>query len=325
MIGSRIKSLYNQRYTATRFVHTYNSGWSSVQLDGIRSLVLAQRAREVLAYIKQRGIVAPPGNRLQRAIALTQRVDAELSDGKKLAEFDDDQLARMSESWRTMWDVFVVGHAINQRRASSRAITDELLIAFLEGADLPSDDADPRPRNLQFEATTAAFLIHSGLAVTRSEPDFRIQFFGESAGVAVKRVTSLKASKVYDRMREGAHQLRDNRCRGFLALSIDNWVTDLGNDRDPAAVGALFDEQVREAYKQLDRMSERSVVLGVFLTVSWSRWDIRDGMPYLQWSVPQRIESFTDAEFSVAQYASYFDPARARQEKSLRDLVALVD
>lgn len=306
-------------------MHAYNSGWSSVQLDGVKSLVLAQRAGEVLAYIKRRGIAIPPGNRLERAIALAERVNLELTDGRHFSNYTDDERARMAESWRTMWEAFVVGHAVSQRRASSKAITDDLLNAFLEGAELPAEDADSEPRNSQFEASTAAFLIHSGISVTRAEPDFRIEFYGQSAGVAVKRVTSVKASKVYDRMREGAHQLRDNGCRGFLALSIDNWVTDLGSDRDPASVGRLFNEQVREAHAKLDVISERSVVLGVFLTVSWSRWDFRGGMPYLQWSVPQQVFCFADSQFSEKQYSAYFDPARARQENSLRELVALVD
>jgi hypothetical protein len=304
---------------------SYNSGWSSIQLDGVKSLVLAQRASETLAYMRRRGIAIPVSNRLQRAITLTERVNAELTGGAKFADYSDAQRAQMAESWRTMWEAFVVGHAISQRRASTRAITDELLTSFLQGADLPTGDADPWPRNTQFEAATAAFLIQSGIAVTRDEPDFRIEFYNERAGVAVKRLTSIKPTKVYDRLREGARQLCDNDCRGFISLSIDNWVTDLGADRDPAAVGRLFNEQVRDAHAQLDRVAERPAVLGVFLTVSWSRWELRDGMPYLQWSVPQQVHCFADSAFSEEQYARFFDPARTRQENSLRELVSLVD
>jgi len=287
--------------------------------------VLAQRAGETLEYIRRRGIPAPPNNRLQRAIQLTKRVNAELTDGRKLSDYPDDELARMSECWRTMWEAFVVGHAISQRRASTKAITDDLLKAFLKGADLAADEPDPWPRNTQFEAATAAFLIQSGITVSRGEPDFRIQFYSESAGVAVKRLTSVKPTKVYDRLREGAQQLRDNGCRGFVSLSIDNWVSDLGTERDPMVVGRLFNHQVREAHTQLDRISERAVVLGVFLTVSWSRWDIRSDMPYLQWSVPQQVFCFANSAYSKLQYSACFDPARLRRENSLRELVALVD
>src|SRR5262245_39089241 len=89
--------------------------------------------------MRRRGIQTAPINRLQRAIGLTERVNAELLAGKKLSDYSNTELARMAECWRTMWEAFVVGHAISQRRASTKAITDDLLQAFLKGADVPGD------------------------------------------------------------------------------------------------------------------------------------------------------------------------------------------
>lgn len=302
----------------------YSSGWSGFQLNGLNSYKLTVRAREVLALYVRRGISCPAGNRLLRAIELAEHVNANLDAGRLIAENDTDLLGRLAESWRTMWDAFVVAHAISQRRPSAAVLTDDLLRPFLEGADLPSDDRNALPRSLQFEAFTAAFLVQSGLAVTRGEPDFRMTFFGEQVGIAVKRLSSIKPGKVYDELRDGARQLRRAKLRGFVSISLDNWISDLGTDRSAEAVGRLFNEQVAEAHRQLAKMASRQVVLGVFVMVNWSQWDLSSGKLQLHWSVPQQVFCFTDDRAEERRYAEFFDPARARWEASLTEIAKLV-
>lgn len=302
----------------------YNSGWSNFGLDRVSSDKLAHRGREILEMMQRRGIRPPPSCRLERGIRLTEAANDDFFAGRPLSESDTDRLLRLREAWRTIWEALMVMDAVVKKRASSTAITNEHLVSFLEGADLPSEDANPLARNRQFEAVTCANLIHSGLAVSSGEPDCRFVQFGETVGVAVKRLTSVKPQKVYDELRDAAGQLRRSKLRGYVALSLDNWIDDLGSDDDSEVVGARFNEQLEKAHEKLDAISERPLVLGAFVSVSWSTWHFGGDRPALEWRMPQQIRCFTEDLAQVARQRELFEPARRRWEAAMAEIGSLV-
>lgn len=300
------------------------SPWINFRVDRISSYKLSIRGREILAMFAKRGIQIEPGNRLERAIRLTETANSDYEAGRFIESENTEPNRRLLEAFRTLWDALVVMHTVVDRPQASGALSNDLLAAFLSGADLPLEDANPYARNTQFEAYVGATLVLSGLSVTRAQPDFRMQFHGREVGVAVKRLTSTKPAKVYDRLREATHQLRDASLNGFAALNLDPWVTDLGDDPDPTAVGALFNQQLEDAHEQLDKASERPHLLGVIIIAHWSRFVFGAQRPELDWRAPTQIITFTETEFDVARMQEFFGPARARLENSLRDIERLI-
>lgn len=302
----------------------YNSGWSNFGLERLSSDKLVHRGREILEMMKRRGIRPPPSNRLERAIRITDAANDDFSAGRPLSEGETDRLLRLKEAWRTIWEALVVMHAVVEKRASSSVITNELLASFLEGANLPTEDANSSARNRQFEAVTCANLIHSGLTLSPGEPDCRFVQFGETVGVAVKRLTSVKPQKVHDELRDAAGQLRRSQLRGYVALSLDNWIDDLGSSDDSEVVGARFNEQLTKAHEQLDAISERPLILGAFVSVSWSTWRFGGDRPALEWRMPQQIRCFTEDLAQVARQRELFEPARRRWEATMAQIGSLV-
>ena len=287
--------------------------------------MLARYGRLVLERFEERGIVIPPKNRLVRAIELTEQVIERFERGKPLRPDDTDLLAKSAEALRTIWEAVFAMHAIAHRPYGSKALQNDLLASFLSGGDVPVSGEDPLPRNTQFEVFTAARLIHSGLTVTRGEPDFRMQFFDETVGIACKRLTSVKATKVYDRLREASNQLRKAKLRGFVSMSLDNWIEDLGDDRSPSAVGTMFDEQLAEAKHQIDRLSERPVLMGVLVCGNLIRWQFTEELPHLEWSAPEKTIGWADDPSDEKRFNEFFEAAGGRLRQSLSAVGALLD
>lgn len=301
------------------------SPWINFHVERVSSYKLSVRGREILAMLAKRGLQTNPGNRLERAVRITEAANADFEAGRYIRPEDTEGNRRLLEAYRTLWDALFVMHAVVDRPKASGALGNDVLSAFLFGADLPSEDANPHPRNTQFEAYVAASLILSGLTITRAEPDFRMLFHGEEVGVAVKRLTSIRPTKVYDRLREATNQIRDSALKGFAAVNLDPWLTDLGDDSDPEAVGVRFNQQLENAHQQLDKVSERPHLLGVILVAHWSRFIFRDGgPPELDWRTPTQIITFTETEAEVILMQEFFGPARARLENSLRAIEKLV-
>jgi hypothetical protein len=119
--------------------------------------------------------------------------------------------------------------------------------------------------------------------------------------------------------------MRSQGLRGFVALSLDNWIEDLGDDmKDAAAVGTRFNAQLMDAHRQLMKLSERPVLLGAFISINWSQWMAVEGRPYLQWSAPDQTLCFTENEEQVRRSREFFEPARVRWHQSLAEAAALV-
>jgi len=302
----------------------YNSGWSNFGIGALSSDKLVHRGKETLEMMRLRGIRVPASNRLERAIRLTESANDDFLEGRRLREGATERLARLKEAWRTIWEALVVMHALVEKRASSAAITDDLLTSFLEGADLPTEDANPSARNRQFEALTCANLIHSGLAATPGEPDCRFIQFGETVGVAAKRLTSVKPTKVWDELRDATNQLRRSGLRGYAAISLDNWIEDLGDSDDVDVVGARFNEQLTAAYEKLDAISDRPRLLGAFVSVNWSTWHFVGDRPALEWRVPNQTRCFTQDLAEVARQRELFEPARRRWESAMTTIAGLI-
>lgn len=305
---------------------TYDSGWDRERIN-VDSWKLAVRGRESLGLITKLGVTVPADNRLARAVVRLELAQARVERKEPYVHREDLLEQRyLAEAWRLVWDCLLVLSARLSRRRSAAAITNEHLESFLRGADLPEQDANPRPRSLQYEAYAAARLVHGGVSVWRDEPDFRFLMRSEDLGLAVKRLSSVSATTLTGKLRRAIAQLKQENLRGYVALSLDNWIEDLGESDDVTVVGARFNEQLSAAHESLDDQSEKPWLLGAFLDVNWRRWVYTEGQlhPFLEFMAPYQTLTFADDPDEIARTREYFAPLLERYRRSIQEVGKLV-
>lgn len=298
--------------------------WTGIGAAGLNSMLLARRGREILTKMQQRGILVPAANRLSRAVDALEALNRDRARGVVLNAGDAHKAALLLESFRTVWDALVVTYAAFEGRASSAAITNEHLSAFLEGADLSSNDSNSQARNFQFEAFVAATLVLSGVSIERAEPDFRFTYHGRSVGLAVKRLTSIKENALKARLSDAVAQLQASDLRGFVAVNLDAWITDLPADRTPETVGASFVEQLRGAHRTLGSAARKTSTMGALLFSHYSRWHFDAPEPELEFRVVTRTIGFSEDEEDERRFNEFFRPAEARMTNSWQSVHRLI-
>ena len=200
----------------------FNSGWSVSASGRMSPGALAAQGRVIIAELKKRGLRVPPSNRLERAIQIVER----LNDPSVLAEATEEELKRGREAFRTLWEAFVICYAAWERKRDSHPIPLERLSCLLRGSDEADTDSNTAARNEQFELYVAASLLLGGAEVLPGEPDFRLLYHGEHAGLAVKRVRSLKVATLRDALRDAASQIAKSAEHGIIILNLDSWLAE---------------------------------------------------------------------------------------------------
>ena len=268
----------------------YNTGWESLRVEGIVPGRLATLGEWVLRYLRDRGLTIPGGNRLQLAVRTTRRYN----DAANLAAADDVALGKAAEAFRTLWESVLIIDARLSARRGERVLPTESLACLLRGAEHPAEDKDTSARNEQFELFVGAFLLHGVLNVIRAEPDFQFVYLREWTGVAVKRVRSTRPQTLRDELRDAARQIIRAGTRGFIALSLDTWLTELHTDGTTEELGASFDDLLERAYALIQDQSERRALLGAIVLGVVLRWERGELHPILRFSTPWKIINFSD-------------------------------
>ena len=294
--------------------------WSNFRLERIGSGTLAARGREVVSLLRKRGVASPPENRLERAIRLTEQTN----DGNVLIRADDPQTAaRVLEAFRTLVEAFTVVWTLVERVRGVNPFPSERLAYLLQGADLPTEDANPKARNTQFELLVGATLVMGDADILPEEPDYRLLYHGEYVGVAVKRLTSTKPNTLWGHLRDASHQIVAHGGKGFVAIGLDSWVSDLDAE-DVEEVGRKFNEQLQEAHAQLQKASERQALLGALIFANWSRWAFDGAKPTIDWRAPTQLIAFTDTAQELGRVKDFYEPLRARYEASMAEMGKLL-
>jgi hypothetical protein len=290
----------------------FQSEWIGHSEPRVTTNHLARRGEELLVRIKRRGVNIPPDNRLSRAIRFIDKWNEDYRAGNDVRP-DDFQTQRLFlESHKVLMDALFVVFARDERVAGEAAIRDEHLRSFLEGSDSPVTGKADSPRDFQFEGYVGASLVMSGLKVTRSEPDFTVQFDGDTIGVAAKRLTSTKPKKLFDRLRDAHTQIRQSAGSGFVAVNLDSWGDSQLSGDSPAQFGLRFAQDLQEAYKQLGRLSERPALLGAIIFRSSSAFDFSGDRPRFGVQSGTQIVAFTENDKEQRRVFEFFGPALAQ-------------
>lgn len=216
---------------------------------------LIDAAGQGLRWLGDLGIALPPGNRLQNAKALIERVN----DGRLVLTSEDDNLLKsLAEAMKTVTEQYIILRSMNPALGPARPAVAAKLRLMLSGAATADQDANPEPRNTQFELYVGGILTMGGARIVLEEPDLGLDFGGQRVGIAAKRVRSLK--RVLPIVREATDQIRRSARPGFVALNVDVLVKNTGAPSatirlgDRLAALARVDEEVRALPEVLGTM-----------------------------------------------------------------------
>lgn len=267
------------------------------------------------AFERKFGLKPPPGNRIQRAIEITER-----SNRDEIAIVDprgEDEI-RVLEAFRTLFETFVVVWTATERRRKVNPFPPDRLKYLFEGADTAAGDSNTTARNVQFELLVGAYLILGGADLRPEEPDYRFLYHGEYVGIAVKRLTSVNPNTLFGALRDAARQLQGSTGRGLIALNLDTWLQDLAAE-DSEQVGARFQQQLHDAYRQLEKISAKDAVLGFFIRGTVLKWVLEGPKPMIDWRSPAQVIVFSETPADVERFKEYFQPLQRTLERSIEE------
>lgn len=300
------------------------SEWIGHSEPRVNTNQLARRGEEALARIERAGVAVPPDNRMIRAIRFIDQWNDEYRAGRDVRPDDIQRQRLFLESHKVLMDALVVVFAHDERTSGRAAISAEHLRSFVEGSDLPQEGRADGPRDYQFEAYVGASLVLSGLSVERGEPDFTLQYYDQTIGVAAKRLTSTKPQKLYDRLREAHTQIRESTGSGFVAVNLDSWGEAPLLSDSPEQFGIHFRKELKEAYEQLGKLAERSALLGAVIFRSWQAFDFSGERPTFGIQTGQQVIAFAETDDEQRRVREFFGPALDRLKASRARIGALL-
>ena len=294
---------------------SYNSGWRSHGIPRLSSGQLVNLTWQVIEKLRAAGVRVPPGNRLELAAKLAERVN----ETPQLLRADDPPLTeRLAEAMRTMFEAFLIVDTALTRPLANTPFTRDALSYLFRGAELPREEKNPKGRNTQFELYVAAMLVLGGRDVWPGEPDLRMLYRdGETVGIAVKRVTSLNVNTLRSELRDAAQQLVGQQLRGFVALNLDPYLDQLRTDGDVEELGASFNSLLVEARRLIFEQGAKDALLGAFVFGNKIVWSFGDTKPRMTWHSPRQFLMFTENEREVEASREVFEPLQARLENAL--------
>ena len=297
--------------------------WNDFQLPRLCTHKLAERGKEVLERIARAGVTVPVDNRVARAVRAMDVLNERIRAGQDVSPSEVEYQQTLVEAHRLLFEALVIVFARWERRAGPNTVTKEHLAALLNGGDLPNPDFD-HSRNLQFEAYVGATLALSGLSVRYAEPDFAFSFYDGELGVAAKRLTSRKPTKLFDRFREASKQLVDSGRRGYVAVNLDNWIEEPLHSEDPEEVGKQFETELREAYRALAKASSREAIRGAMIYANWNKWDFSGKRSRFALRSAEQTLALTDEENDEQQALEFFESEKARLRNSFHEISLLL-
>lgn len=271
-------------------------------------IAAAEWTRERLA---QFGIPFPPGNRLQRARALLEDVNA-----KRIAITNDDALLeRLTEAQWTIIEQYIITRSLGRPGRELSAERLRKLEEMLSGADIPGTDRNHLARNTQFELYVSALFTMGDVPVALSEPDLVFDYLGRPCGLAAKRVRSFRQAP--RRADEAAEQIRTARLLGVVAVNVDVLLKTSPHLPGPEATLA---ERLQVVEQIESRMADRKEVVA---TMTFGRdcvWDLNGPRPVASISHSIRFtvhpRTLTDEETG----REFFDRLMARIEDRMETL-----
>ena len=223
------------------------------------------RLAGVMTLLAAHALAVPPGSRVSRFVALSERFAA-----KELGPAGHGSVREVNELLEANRDfaefATIVEHLLPPQPPAHPLLLAKLKLV-LGGAPFPSEDANALARSLQFELYVTALCARGGLAPQFREPDCIVTAGSIRLGIAAKRAGG---PNVRGLVKDGARQLRKAGLVGVVALSLDRLfapnderiVADSPEGLKPAAPQIVVDT-VRPYLAALDRDAAGSPALAV--------------------------------------------------------------
>jgi hypothetical protein len=271
----------------------YDSGWMHEGIGGLNLPALEVRCGEAQDVLRALGVSVGAGNRLSEAARVLGALNR-----KEIVPSGDsvDANTRTLEAIRAVWQTLVVLDAVKTRPQSAHLFPSGELRRFVKGPLVPTDTTIKDFENRRFENYAGALLVHGGLSVTRDEPDWRVQYFDEELGIAVKKLNSLADSAVADLMDEARGQIGGQGIRGMVLLDVSHLVDDVQPDLPAAEFGLVFTQRINAVRAAFHSLTPHPCVIGVISMGVIGRWMFDRGRPRLEWATPIQTTGFSDVE-----------------------------
>jgi len=272
-------------------------------------IAAAEWTRERLA---QFGVPFPAGNRLQRAKALLEDVNAMRI---VLTPDDDALLDSVTEAQWTIIEQYIVTRSLGRPGRVLSSLRLRKLEEMLSGADSPDTDRNHLARNTQFELYVAALFTMGDTPVALAEPDLVFDYLGTPCGLAAKRVRSFRQAP--RRADEAADQMRAAGLRGIVAVNVDVLLKTAQGLPGPEATLA---DRLQVVDHLESRMADRSEVVG---TMTFGRdciWDFCGDRPAATISHSVRFTVHPRSQADEAHGREFFDRLMARIEDRMHTL-----
>lgn len=284
---------------------------------------LVSRANWTFQTLQQQlRITIPAGSRLPNALALLQRLHA---DELVLAPEDEAGLRLVADSHRTLWEFFVIANAaLRKQSRPDSPFQRELLETAITGADLESQDQNPKARNTQFELYVAALLSLSGAEVIKGEPDLRLLYWGSYVGIAAKRMRSDSPTALAKRVLEGARQIRTHGLEGFVAVNTDVLFVNTHLSEESSQRHQQLSSRnavINDVVHRRLMVMEQSHVKGVLAFASAYTWDFTRTPAALSSSYPFYYHLITNNANDEERSLEYFEMLAERMSKGVGELL----
>lgn len=163
------------------------------------------------------------------------------------------------------------------------------------GSQDPESDTNRKARNTEFELYVGGLLCLAGANVGFAEPDLRVLTPGRTAGIAVKRMTSLAESKLVTRLAEAAAQIERAHGIGYVAVNIDAYFRNDVLEAGEEDRTTQFDARLRKVVAAVGQaLGDRRSVRGVLAFGYMDAWDTGTQPPRHRSAHPTAIQLIED-------------------------------
>ena len=298
------------------------SGWETRPLGTMSPSVLHMQGTRAILMLREFGVPLPASNRLEIAVELLSRVHKSgLIPSVSTPELNAKILAAM----RAVHEAVTVLEARRSLSIQGHPFTQSRLQLLVEGPLETKPGTFDDAANRRFETVIASLMALGGIGVSAGEPDWRIRYFDEQLGVAVKRLNATTTMAAAKLIRKGAHQIRHQGMRGIVVLNVEHLINELPGNLSAAEYGECFNAKLVELHEYMDTMVRYPAVIAVLLTGIVGRWAFgADGSLDLHWSHPFQLVGFSDIE-PAERFDQYFSQQFApRYRNALKRVAAIV-
>lgn len=269
-------------------------------------------AQWTLDRLAEFGVALPAGNRLQRAKALLQDLNA----GRiALAETDSAIVERINEAQWTIIEQYLVARSLGLPPRELSEARHLKLREMLSGAETAGTDRNSLARNTQFEQYVAALFAMADIPFAIAEPDLVFEYNGTAVGLAAKRVQSLRQAA--RRADEAAEQIAASGMLGVVALNLDVLLLRHADGTGPEATLA---ERLQVVDTIESRMADRPQVIATMTFGRDSIWTFQGERPTVEISHTHRFTAHPKTLGDAAHAQDFFDRMTTRIQDRMHTL-----